>query len=135
LSRAFIQYIFGSPLVDEFLEWNKDTFSPDEHFWATLVRMAGVPGEVPRTQGDITDLDSKTRLVKWSYLEESLYPPCTGTHVRSVCIYGAAELRWLLTSKHWFGNKFDPKIDPVLIKCLTEKIEEQQKEFVSLSLT
>lgn len=133
LCRAFIQYIFESPLVAEFLEWNEDTFSPDEHFWATLVRMPGVPGEIPRTQGDVTDLDSKTRLVKWSYLEESLYPPCTGTHVRSVCIYGAGELRWLLTSSHWFGNKFDPKLDPVLIKCLIEKIDERQKQFVSLS--
>ncbi|XP_073480193.1 beta-1,3-galactosyl-O-glycosyl-glycoprotein beta-1,6-N-acetylglucosaminyltransferase 4 [Aquarana catesbeiana] len=133
LSHAFIEYIFGSRLVAEFLEWNKDTFSPDEHYWATLVRMPGVPGEIPRTQGDVTDLDSKTRLVKWSYLEESLYPPCTGTHVRSVCIYGAAELRWLLTSKHWFGNKFDPKVDPILVKCLIERIEEQQKEFVSSS--
>lgn len=134
LCRAFIQYIFESPMVAEFLEWSEDTFSPDEHFWATLVRMPGVPGEIPRTQGDVTDLDSKARLVKWSYLEESLYPPCTGTHVRSVCIYGAAELRWLLTSSHWFGNKFDPKTDPILITCLIEKIDEQQKQFVSLSL-
>lgn len=133
LNRDFIKYIFESSLVTEFLEWSEDTYSPDEHFWATLVRMPGVPGEIPRTQGDITDLDSKTRLVKWSYLEESLYPPCTGTHVRSVCIYGAAELRWLLTSGHWFGNKFDPKVDPILIRCLIEKLEQQQKEFVSLS--
>ncbi|XP_068104697.1 beta-1,3-galactosyl-O-glycosyl-glycoprotein beta-1,6-N-acetylglucosaminyltransferase 4-like [Hyperolius riggenbachi] len=133
LSRSFIQYIIGNPLVAEFLEWSKDTYSPDEHFWATLVRVPGVPGEVPRTQGDITDLDSKTRLVKWSYLEESLYPPCTGSHIRSVCIYGAAELRWLIKSGHWFGNKFDPKVDPILIKCLIEKIEEMQKDWVSLS--
>ncbi|XP_072272371.1 beta-1,3-galactosyl-O-glycosyl-glycoprotein beta-1,6-N-acetylglucosaminyltransferase 4 [Pyxicephalus adspersus] len=133
LSLAFIQYIFESPLVAEFLEWNKDTFSPDEHFWATLVRIPGVPGEIPRTQGNVTDLDSKTRLVKWSYFEESLYPPCTGTHVRGVCIYGAAELRWLLTSGHWFGNKFDPKVDPILLKCLIEKLDEQQKKLTSLS--
>lgn len=131
LNRDFIQYIFDSSLVTEFLEWSKDTYSPDEHFWATLVRIPGVPGEIPRTQGDITDLDSKTRLVKWSYLEENYYPPCTGTHVRSVCIYGAAELRWLLTSGHWFGNKFDPKVDPVLIKCLIEMLDQQQKEFAS----
>uniref|UniRef100_A0A0E9VAI6 Uncharacterized protein n=1 Tax=Anguilla anguilla TaxID=7936 RepID=A0A0E9VAI6_ANGAN len=42
---------------------------------------------------------SKTRLVKWNYLEGSLYPSCTGTHLRSVCIFGAAELRW--TSQLW----------------------------------
>ncbi|XP_075710992.1 beta-1,3-galactosyl-O-glycosyl-glycoprotein beta-1,6-N-acetylglucosaminyltransferase 4 [Rhinoderma darwinii] len=133
LSRPFIHYVFDSPLVSEFLEWSKDTFSPDEHFWATLNRVPSAPGGLSRTEGEVTDLDSKTRLVKWNYLEETHYPPCTGTHVRSVCIYGAAELRWLLNSGHWFGNKFDPKVDPILIKCLIEKIEEQQREWVYLS--
>ncbi|XP_069820734.1 beta-1,3-galactosyl-O-glycosyl-glycoprotein beta-1,6-N-acetylglucosaminyltransferase 4 [Dendropsophus ebraccatus] len=133
LSRPFVQFVYVSPLVPEFLEWSKDTFSPDEHFWATLNRVPGAPGGLSRTEVEITDLDSKTRLVKWSYLEETHYPPCTGTHVRSVCIYGASELRWLLKSGHWFGNKFDPKVDPILIKCLVEKIEEQQREWVYLS--
>lgn len=133
LSRPFIQFIFDSPLVPEFLEWSKDTFSPDEHFWATLNRLPGAPGGLSRTDREVTDLESKTRIVKWNYLEETHYPPCTGTHVRSVCIYGAPELRWLLTSGHWFGNKFDPKVDPILVKCLIEKIEEQQREWVYLS--
>ncbi|KAE8636037.1 hypothetical protein XENTR_v10002819 [Xenopus tropicalis] len=133
LSHSFISYIFDSPVFKEFLTWSEDTFSPDEHFWATLVRMPGVPGEIPRSQKDVTDLNSKTRLVKWGYLEGGLYPPCTGTHVRSVCIYGAGELRWLMTYGHWFANKFDPKVDPTLIKCLIEKLEEQQKQWVNLS--
>ncbi|XP_063819909.1 beta-1,3-galactosyl-O-glycosyl-glycoprotein beta-1,6-N-acetylglucosaminyltransferase 4 [Pseudophryne corroboree] len=135
LSRPFIRYVFDSPLVAEFLEWCKDTFSPDEHFWATLTRVPGVPGGLSRAEKDVTDLDSRTRLVKWNYLEGSLYPPCTGNHVRSVCIYGAAELRWLIKSKHWFGNKFDPKVDPVLIKCLIENLEEQQRQWVYLSFS
>ncbi|KAG8456489.1 hypothetical protein GDO86_002320, partial [Hymenochirus boettgeri] len=133
LSHSFIKYIFDSPLVKEFLTWSIDTFSPDEHFWATLTRLPGIPGEIPRPFKDVTDLDSKTRLVKWNYLEGSQYPSCTGTHVRSVCIYGAAELRWLLKSGHWFANKFDPKVDPVLIKCLIQKIEEYQKEWVHIA--
>ncbi|NXD73999.1 GCNT4 acetylglucosaminyltransferase, partial [Eolophus roseicapillus] len=133
LSREFIQYTLKSSLAKDFFEWSRDTYSPDEHFWATLVRVPGVPGEVPRSAQDITDLQSKTRLVKWNYLEEHLYPPCTGTHLRSVCIYGAAELRWLLKYGHWFANKFDSKVDPVLVKCLAEKLAEQQKEWVYLS--
>ncbi|XP_053557379.1 beta-1,3-galactosyl-O-glycosyl-glycoprotein beta-1,6-N-acetylglucosaminyltransferase 4 [Bombina bombina] len=133
LSRQFINYILDSQLVIGFLDWSKDTFSPDEHFWATLARLPGIPGEIPRRVGDVTDLQSKTRLVKWSYLEDSIYPSCTGTHIRSVCIYGAAELRWLLTSEHWFGNKFDPKVDPVLVKCLIEKLEERQREQVNFT--
>ncbi|XP_041816208.1 beta-1,3-galactosyl-O-glycosyl-glycoprotein beta-1,6-N-acetylglucosaminyltransferase 4-like [Chelmon rostratus] len=133
LSRDFVVYMDDSVVVKDFLAWSEDTYSPDEHFWATLVRLEGVPGGVPRSQPDITDLMSKTRLVKWHYLEESLYPPCSGQHVRSVCIYGAAELRWLLNYGHWFANKFDPKVDPVSIQCLEERLEEKQKLFQSLA--
>lgn len=126
LSRNFVNHISSSVVVKDFLAWSADTYSPDEHFWATLVRIPGVPGHIPRSQPDVTDLKSKTRLVKWNYLEGNLYPPCTGTHMRSVCIYGAAELRWLLNYGHWFANKFDPKIDPILIKCLEEKLMEKR---------
>lgn len=129
LSRNFIEFMDYSDVVKEFLAWSEDTYSPDEHFWATLVRLKGVPGEVPRSQPDITDLMSKTRLVKWHYLEQHLYPPCTGEHVRSVCIYGAAELHWLLNYGHWFANKFDPKVDPVIVQCLEDRIEKKRKLF------
>ncbi|XP_029300899.1 beta-1,3-galactosyl-O-glycosyl-glycoprotein beta-1,6-N-acetylglucosaminyltransferase 4-like [Cottoperca gobio] len=133
LSRDFVEHIDSSAVVKDFLAWSEDTYSPDEHFWATLVRLPGVPGEVPRSQPDITDLMSKTRLVKWQYLEEKIYPPCSGGHVRSVCIFGAAELRWLLNYGHWFANKFDPKVDPILIQCLEEKLKEKQKSFQSVA--
>ncbi|KAK6492451.1 beta-1,3-galactosyl-O-glycosyl-glycoprotein beta-1,6-N-acetylglucosaminyltransferase 4-like [Huso huso] len=133
LSRKFILHINGSQLVKDFLAWSADTYSPDEHFWATLVRVPGVPGEIPRSDPDFTDLKSKTRLVKWSYLEGIHYPPCTGSHIRSVCIYGAAELHWLINFGHWFANKFDPQVDPVLLKCLEEKIEEKQVHWVNLT--
>lgn len=126
LSRDFVAQVNGSELFRDFLAWSEDTYSPDEHFWASLVRVPGLPGHIPRSHADISDLSSKTRLVKWSYLEGTLYPACTGTHQRSVCIYGAAELRWLLRSGHWFANKFDPKVDPVLITCLEEKLTEQR---------
>lgn len=131
LSRDFVAHMDSSVVVKDFLAWSEDTYSPDEHFWASLVRLPGVPGEVPRSRPDITDLMSKTRLVKWHYLEENLYPPCTGEHIRSVCIYGAAEMRWLLNYGHWFANKFDPKVDPILLQCLEEKLEEKQKLFQS----
>ncbi|KAM6954508.1 beta-1,3-galactosyl-O-glycosyl-glycoprotein beta-1,6-N-acetylglucosaminyltransferase 4-like [Aplochiton taeniatus] len=128
LSREFVSYVTGSQVVGDFLEWSADTYSPDEHFWATLARLPGVPGHIPPGNPDVTDLQSKTRLVKWNYLEGSLYPPCTGVHMRSVCIFGAAELRWLLNYGHWFANKFDSKVDPVLIKCLEEKLEEKRRQ-------
>ncbi|XP_066887262.1 beta-1,3-galactosyl-O-glycosyl-glycoprotein beta-1,6-N-acetylglucosaminyltransferase 4 isoform X1 [Kogia breviceps] len=133
LSRAFVKYVLNNSLVKDFFAWSKDTYSPDEHFWATLIRVPGIPGEISRTAQDVSDLQSKTRLVKWNYLEGLFYPSCTGSHLRSVCIYGTAELRWLMKDGHWFANKFDSKVDPVLIKCLAEKLEEQQREWITLS--
>ncbi|XP_078071043.1 beta-1,3-galactosyl-O-glycosyl-glycoprotein beta-1,6-N-acetylglucosaminyltransferase 4-like [Mustelus asterias] len=133
LSYEFVKYIRHSVVAEDFLAWSADTYSPDEHFWASMVRVPGVPGELSQLRADVTDLQSKVRLVKWSYLEETLYPPCTGTHRHSVCIYGSAELRWLLEYGHWFANKFDSKVDPVLIKCLELKIRERQKYWVELT--
>ncbi|XP_046724470.1 beta-1,3-galactosyl-O-glycosyl-glycoprotein beta-1,6-N-acetylglucosaminyltransferase 4 [Silurus meridionalis] len=127
LSRDFVNFVYWSPLVKDFLAWSEDTYSPDEHFWATLSRVPGVPGEIKRFEPDIIDLMSKTRLVKWQYLEGSLYPACTGVHVRSVCIYGAAELRWLLNDGHWFANKFDLQVDPVVIECLEWNLTRKQE--------
>ncbi|XP_016403795.1 beta-1,3-galactosyl-O-glycosyl-glycoprotein beta-1,6-N-acetylglucosaminyltransferase 4 [Sinocyclocheilus rhinocerous] len=126
LSREFVVFVHQSLLARDFLAWSEDTYSPDEHFWATLIRVPGVPGEVPRSDPEISELISKTRLVKWSYLERILYPPCTGASIRSVCIYGAAELRWLLKYGHWFANKVDPNVDPVLMECLEEILSEKQ---------
>uniref|UniRef100_A0A8C0B8B8 Beta-1,3-galactosyl-O-glycosyl-glycoprotein beta-1,6-N-acetylglucosaminyltransferase 3 n=1 Tax=Buteo japonicus TaxID=224669 RepID=A0A8C0B8B8_9AVES len=48
VTRAFVQYIFENPTAQQFLEWAKDTYSPDEHVWATLNRMPGVPGATPQ---------------------------------------------------------------------------------------
>ncbi|XP_068191141.1 beta-1,3-galactosyl-O-glycosyl-glycoprotein beta-1,6-N-acetylglucosaminyltransferase 4-like [Antennarius striatus] len=135
LSREFVEHMDDSVVVKDFLKWSEDTYSPDEHFWATIARLPAVPGEIPRSQPDVTDLMSKTRLVKWHYLEENLYPPCSGKHVRSVCIYGAAELRWLLNYGHWFANKFDPSVDPIILQCLEEKLEEKQRSLQSEAKT
>ncbi|XP_061763997.1 beta-1,3-galactosyl-O-glycosyl-glycoprotein beta-1,6-N-acetylglucosaminyltransferase 4-like [Nerophis ophidion] len=127
LSRDFVVFINSSVVVKDFLAWSKDTYSPDEHFWATVVRLPGAPGEVSRGRPDITDLMSKTRAVKWQFHEKALYyPPCTGKHVRGVCIYGAAEVHWLLDSGQWFANKFDPTVDPVAYQCLEEILERRQ---------
>ncbi|KGL77295.1 Beta-1,3-galactosyl-O-glycosyl-glycoprotein beta-1,6-N-acetylglucosaminyltransferase 3, partial [Tinamus guttatus] len=83
-SRAFVEHLFQSPTVQQFLEWAKDTYSPDEHVWATLNRMPGVPGAVPyHNKFELSDMNAVARLVKWQYLEGDIskgapYPPCTG---------------------------------------------------------
>lgn len=41
LTRAFVDWALKSPLAQDLLQWSKDTFSPDEHYWVTLNHIKG----------------------------------------------------------------------------------------------
>ncbi|KAK1157988.1 beta-1,3-galactosyl-O-glycosyl-glycoprotein beta-1,6-N-acetylglucosaminyltransferase 3-like [Acipenser oxyrinchus oxyrinchus] len=131
VSREFVEYLFENPEAQKLIEWEKDTYSPDEHLWATLQRMPGVPGSNPPNEKfHASDMSSIARLVKWSYLEGDVskgapYPRCTGTHRRSVCVYGSGDLQWLLRQHHLFANKFDREVDDIAIQCLEEHLRHK----------
>lgn len=124
VSRAFVKHVMQDKEVKIFMEWEKDTYSPDEHLWATLQRMPSVPGSVPaNNKYDVSDMQAIARVVKWSDLEGDVkmgapYAPCTGAYRRAVCVYGAGDLLWLLRQHHLFANKFDPEVDDVVLRCL-----------------
>jgi N-acetyllactosaminide beta-1,6-N-acetylglucosaminyltransferase len=42
LSREFANFVLHDPRAVDLLQWSKDTFSPDEHFWVTLNRIPGM---------------------------------------------------------------------------------------------
>ncbi|RWS00548.1 N-acetyllactosaminide beta-1:6-N-acetylglucosaminyl-transferase-like isoform X4, partial [Leptotrombidium deliense] len=39
LTREFVSFVLHDPRAVDLLQWSKDTFSPDEHFWVTLNRI------------------------------------------------------------------------------------------------
>lgn len=131
VTREFVQHLFEDPVVKQLLEWSKDTYSPDEHIWATLYRMPGVPGSVPfNDKYDLTDMNAIARLVKWAYSEGDItkgapYPPCTGMSQRAVCVYGSGDLHWMMAQHHLLANKFDPKVDDYAIQCLEEYLRHK----------
>ncbi|XP_071424092.1 beta-1,3-galactosyl-O-glycosyl-glycoprotein beta-1,6-N-acetylglucosaminyltransferase 3 [Pithys albifrons albifrons] len=131
VTRGFVQHIFENPTAQKFLEWAKDTYSPDEHVWATLTRMPGAPGALPHNDKfQLSDMNALPRLVKWQYLEGdpsrgAPYPPCSGRHQRSVCIYGAGDVAWMLQQHHLLANKFDPQVDDAAILCLEEHLRHR----------
>lgn len=124
VTRAFVEHVLQDKEVQNLLEWEKDTYSPDEHLWATLQRMHSVPGSVPSNiKYDASDMQSLARVVKWSYLAGDVrkgapYEHCTGTYRRAVCVYGVGDTQWLLNQHHLLANKFDPEIDDVAIRCM-----------------
>lgn len=41
LTRPFVDFVLKSLIAHELLEWSRDTFSPDEHYWVTLNHIKG----------------------------------------------------------------------------------------------
>ncbi|NXS24629.1 GCNT3 acetylglucosaminyltransferase, partial [Mystacornis crossleyi] len=131
VTRDFVQHVFENPTAQKFLEWSKDTYSPDEHVWATLNRMPGVPGATPHSDKfELSDMNALPRLVKWQFLEGDIlkgapYPPCTGYYQRAVCVYGVGDLPWMLQQHHLLANKFDPDTDDAAVQCLEEYLRHK----------
>ncbi|KAK0144922.1 Beta-1,3-galactosyl-O-glycosyl-glycoprotein beta-1,6-N-acetylglucosaminyltransferase [Merluccius polli] len=118
-SRGYIRSVLEDQRVQQLIEWGKDTYSPDEFLWATIQRMPNVPGSLrPDRKYDLSDMYAIARMVKWGGHEGAVYPACQGHHVRGICVYGVADLQWLLEQHHLFANKFDMKSDPLAIRCL-----------------
>nr|QOE74762.1 1,3 galactose glycoprotein beta1,6N-acetyl glucosaminyl transferase 1 [Elephant endotheliotropic herpesvirus 1A]WES72353.1 1,3 galactose glycoprotein beta1,6N-acetyl glucosaminyl transferase 1 [Elephantid betaherpesvirus 1] len=132
VTRSYVTHVLRDRLIGEFMEWSKDTYSPDEHLWATLQRMPGVPGAVPLMyKYDTSDMQAIARFVKWQYYEGdvakgALYPPCNGVHIRSVCVFGSGDVHWILqNAHHLFANKFDEDVDVFAVQCLDEHLRHR----------
>ncbi|XP_007907009.1 beta-1,3-galactosyl-O-glycosyl-glycoprotein beta-1,6-N-acetylglucosaminyltransferase 3-like [Callorhinchus milii] len=131
VSREFVSHLFSNPEIQNFMKWSEDTYSPDEHFWATLQRIPTVPGSYPpNSKYHMSDMASIARLVKWSYLEGNIwegapYPKCSGTHRHAVCVYGLGDLNWILQQHHLFANKFDPDVDDIALQCMEEYLRHK----------
>ncbi|XP_026851539.2 beta-1,3-galactosyl-O-glycosyl-glycoprotein beta-1,6-N-acetylglucosaminyltransferase [Electrophorus electricus] len=129
VSRAYVRFVLEDPKAQALISWSNDTYSPDEFLWATMQRIPEVPGYLrANSKYDITDISTISRLIKWSYHEgalDAVYPPCQGTHVRAVCVYGAGDLQWMLEQRHLFANKFDTDFDPIAIRCLEKYLRHR----------
>ncbi|XP_043831367.1 beta-1,3-galactosyl-O-glycosyl-glycoprotein beta-1,6-N-acetylglucosaminyltransferase [Dromiciops gliroides] len=131
VSRKYVEYVLTNEKILKFIEWAKDTYSPDEYLWATIQRIPEVPGALSSSNKyDISDMHAVARFVKWQYLEGDIfkgapYPPCNGIHVRSVCVFGVGDLNWMLQQPHFFANKFDTDVDSFAVQCLEEHLRHK----------
>uniref|UniRef100_A0A8C5Q9L6 Glucosaminyl (N-acetyl) transferase 2 (I blood group) n=1 Tax=Leptobrachium leishanense TaxID=445787 RepID=A0A8C5Q9L6_9ANUR len=118
LTREFSKFILEDQRAIDLLTWSKDTYSPDEHYWVTLNRMADFPGCMPDAKWE-----GNLREIKWS--DDKTNEGCHGHYVRGVCIYGTGDLKWLLNSKSMFANKFQWKVYPPTVECLELNIRQR----------
>nr|XP_027795899.1 beta-1,3-galactosyl-O-glycosyl-glycoprotein beta-1,6-N-acetylglucosaminyltransferase [Marmota flaviventris]XP_027795900.1 beta-1,3-galactosyl-O-glycosyl-glycoprotein beta-1,6-N-acetylglucosaminyltransferase [Marmota flaviventris]XP_027795901.1 beta-1,3-galactosyl-O-glycosyl-glycoprotein beta-1,6-N-acetylglucosaminyltransferase [Marmota flaviventris] len=136
VSREYVRYVLENENIQKFMEWAQDTYSPDEYLWATIQRIPEVPGSLSLSHKyDLSDMQSVARFVKWQYFEGDVaqgapYPPCNGVHVRSVCVFGAGDLNWILRKHHFFANKFDLDVDLFAVQCLDEHLRHKALEML-----
>lgn len=119
-SRDFVQYAVTHQAAIDLLEWSRNTYSPDEHFWATLHHTYSNPFMNP--PGGYSGHPNKKPwlavYVKWGGVDH-----CYGVFKRGICIFGVADLPDLITRKEFFCNKFYLKLQPVALDCLEAWIQ------------
>ncbi|KAI4890381.1 hypothetical protein NFI96_029126 [Prochilodus magdalenae] len=115
LTRAFVEYVLNSLVAKDLLEWSKDTYSPDEHYWVTLNHVKDAPGSNIHGgwEGDI-------RAIKWRDQEGAAHQGCNGRYVRDICIYATEDLPWVIEKNSMFANKFESSRFPEALDCLEQ---------------
>ncbi|XP_061689515.1 beta-1,3-galactosyl-O-glycosyl-glycoprotein beta-1,6-N-acetylglucosaminyltransferase 7 [Syngnathoides biaculeatus] len=115
LTRGFVDFVLESRKARDLLEWSRDTYSPDEHYWVTLNQVREAPGSNVGGgwEGDI-------RAIKWEDHEGKSHTGCKGRYVRQICIYGIKDLPWLIEKNSMFANKFENNFLPETLDCLEQ---------------
>ncbi|KAM3877541.1 beta-1,3-galactosyl-O-glycosyl-glycoprotein beta-1,6-N-acetylglucosaminyltransferase 7 [Diretmus argenteus] len=112
LTRDFVNFVLESQVAHDLLEWSKDTFSPDEHYWVTLNHIKEAPGS--HIDGGWS---GEIRAIKWRDQEGT---GCKGRYVRDICIYGVEDLPWIINRNSMFANKFESNTFPEALDCLEQ---------------
>lgn len=130
-SRQFVNFTLSDKRSLDFLDWSRKTYSPDEHFWATLHHTYSNPHlHTPGGySGPPNDKPWLAVFVKWGRPSN-----CHGHFVRGVCILGAGDLPDLILRKELFVNKFYEGYQPLAIDCLEAWIRHRELCPVSLDL-
>ncbi|XP_029357119.1 beta-1,3-galactosyl-O-glycosyl-glycoprotein beta-1,6-N-acetylglucosaminyltransferase 7 isoform X2 [Echeneis naucrates] len=132
LTRDFVNFVLKSPVAHDLLEWSKDTFSPDEHYWVTLNHISEAPGS--HIDGGWA---GAIRAIKWREHEGKTHNGCKGHYVRDICIYGIEDLPWIIEKNSMFANKFEKNTSPEALDCLEQwhrnKVLSQATVVIKLS--
>lgn len=113
LTRPFVEFVLSDPVAKDLLEWSRDTFSPDEHYWVTLNHMKEAPGS--HVNGG---WEGNIRAIKWRDQEGRAHQGCKGIYIRDICIFGIGDLPWIIERECMFANKFETASFPEAVDCL-----------------
>ncbi|XP_051752643.1 beta-1,3-galactosyl-O-glycosyl-glycoprotein beta-1,6-N-acetylglucosaminyltransferase 7 [Ctenopharyngodon idella] len=113
LTRPFVEFVLKDPVAKDLLEWSRDTFSPDEHYWVTLNHIKEAPGS--HVDGE---WEGNIRAIKWRDQEGTAHQGCKGQYIRDICVFGIGDLPWIIKKESMFANKFETASFPEALDCL-----------------
>ncbi|XP_072095145.1 beta-1,3-galactosyl-O-glycosyl-glycoprotein beta-1,6-N-acetylglucosaminyltransferase 7 [Mobula birostris] len=129
LTRQFVKFVLEDKRSITLLEWSRDTYSPDEHYWVTLNRLKDAPNTIPNVtwDGDI-------RAVVWAPPAGPTLDGCNGHYANNICVYGPRDLKWIIQQPDMFANKFEQTTNPLTVACMEqwhrERVLSQTSEII-----
>ena len=130
LSRPKVQFLLNNPVPIEFRKWLEDTMIPDEHFYATLIRVQ-FNKETGKVVQDLRPNLTRTDICpRYSLWEGGHAHGCHGHYKRDICNLGLLDLAMLMSgepSTCLMVNKFDLDVDPLAASCWTQHILREEK--------
>ena len=125
LSPKFVHFLLTDPIAREVHHFFTKAMHSEEHFYATLFMMPGVPG------GYDSKLDHHYVRAAHSTWQLSQHnEPCYGIVINSICTITAGDLPMVMrTSENrtLFHNKYLMERDHTAMDCLEERIVEKNK--------
>merc|ERR1719342_1433860 len=129
LPREFVQFLLTHPVANEFLEFCKYTYIPDETVIATLSRISDM---IPN-QNSSGFNSSTSWLVKQNYQPLSKFhfqlwssSECRGTMRHDVCVFSLADLSTILKAQSIVINKVMTVHDPTIGECLRDNVRRRE---------
>ncbi|XP_078270824.1 LOW QUALITY PROTEIN: N-acetyllactosaminide beta-1,6-N-acetylglucosaminyl-transferase-like [Rhinoraja longicauda] len=113
LTREFVEFVLRDQRAKDLLQWSRDTYSPDEHYWVTLNRISDAPGADPSAEWE-----GSIRSIKWLDQTKVAHNGCKGHYVHNICVYGLGDLEWLVRRDSLFANKFEVDNHPLVAECM-----------------
>ncbi|XP_051871393.1 N-acetyllactosaminide beta-1,6-N-acetylglucosaminyl-transferase-like isoform X2 [Pristis pectinata] len=113
VTREFVDFVLKDERAKDLLQWSRDTYSPDEHYWVTLNRISDAPGADPSAEWE-----GSVRSIKWLDQATVAHNGCKGHYVRNICVYGLGDLEWLVQRDSLFANKFEVDNRPLVAQCM-----------------
>jgi hypothetical protein len=124
LSYQFARFLHTNSTAIKIHWFFKNCANPEEHFYATMFMLPGVPGGYnAKTSDNYFNLES----VFW--IRDRGNVTCHGKVVHNVCIVGVGDLPKLveMAGGHFFHNKYFVEYDPVVMSCMEERIVQKNK--------